>query len=32
LIGTAVVLGDRRKFASVIISPAFPLLERMGAR
>jgi long-chain acyl-CoA synthetase len=27
LIGTAVVLGDRRKFASVIISPAFPLLE-----
>jgi len=28
LIGTAVVLGDRRKFASVIISPAFPLLEQ----
>ena len=27
LIGTAVVLGDRRKFACVIISPAFPLLE-----
>jgi len=27
LIGTAVVLGDRRKFASVIISPYFPLLE-----
>jgi long-chain acyl-CoA synthetase len=27
LIGTAVVLGDRRKFASVIISPSFPLLE-----
>lgn len=27
LIGTAVVLGDRRKFASVIISPALPLLE-----
>jgi long-chain acyl-CoA synthetase len=27
LIGTAVVLGDRRKFASVIIAPAFPLLE-----
>lgn len=27
LIGTAVVLGDRRKFASVIISPQFPLLE-----
>jgi long-chain acyl-CoA synthetase len=27
LIGTAVVLGDRRKFASVIISPAFPVLE-----
>jgi len=27
LIGTAVVLGDRRKFASVIISPDFPLLE-----
>ena len=27
LIGTSVVLGDRRKFASVIISPAFPLLE-----
>jgi len=26
-VGTAVVLGDRRKFASVIISPAFPLLE-----
>ena len=26
-IGTAVVLGDRRKFASVIISPAFALLE-----
>jgi len=27
LIGTAVVVGDRRKFASVIISPCFPLLE-----
>ncbi|HET7891982.1 MAG TPA: long-chain fatty acid--CoA ligase [Candidatus Sulfotelmatobacter sp.] len=27
LVGTAVVLGDRRKFASVIISPKFPLLE-----
>ena len=27
LIGTAVVLGDRRKFACVIISPHFPLLE-----
>lgn len=27
LVGTAVVLGDRRKFASVIISPAFPALE-----
>lgn len=27
LIGTAVVLGDRRKFAAVIISPSFPLLE-----
>ena len=27
LIGTAVVLGDRRKFASVIISPRFPILE-----
>jgi long-chain acyl-CoA synthetase len=27
LIGTAVVLGDRRKFASVMISPAFPVLE-----
>lgn len=27
LVGTAVVLGDRRKFASVIISPHFPLLE-----
>lgn len=27
LIGAAVVLGDRRKFASVIISPNFPLLE-----
>jgi long-chain acyl-CoA synthetase len=27
LIGTAVVLGDRRKFACVIISPSFPLLE-----
>ena len=26
-IGTAVVLGDRRKFASVLISPSFPLLE-----
>ena len=27
LIGSAVVLGDRRKFPSVIISPHFPLLE-----
>lgn len=27
MIGTAVVLGDKRKFASVIISPHFPLLE-----
>jgi len=27
MIGTAVVLGDRRKFASVIISPEFVLLE-----
>ena len=27
LIGTAVVLGDRRKFALVIISPCFTLLE-----
>jgi long-chain acyl-CoA synthetase len=27
LIGTAVVVGDRRKFASVIISPCFALLE-----
>jgi len=27
LIGTAVVLGDRRKYASVLISPQFPLLE-----
>ncbi|HKM67938.1 MAG TPA: long-chain fatty acid--CoA ligase [Candidatus Acidoferrum sp.] len=27
LVGTSVVLGDRRKFASVIISPQFPLLE-----
>lgn len=27
LIGSAVVLGDRRKFASVIISPNFPVLE-----
>ena len=27
LIGTSVVVGDRRKFASVIISPYFPLLE-----
>jgi long-chain acyl-CoA synthetase len=27
LIATSVVLGDRRKFASVIISPHFPLLE-----
>lgn len=26
-IGTAVVVGDRRKFASVLISPHFPLLE-----
>ncbi|HVM93450.1 MAG TPA: long-chain fatty acid--CoA ligase [Terriglobales bacterium] len=27
LIGTAVVVGDRRKFATVIISPCFPMLE-----
>lgn len=27
LIGAAVVLGDRRKFASVLIAPHFPLLE-----
>ncbi len=27
LIGTAVVLGDRRKFVFVLISPCFPLLE-----
>ncbi|HZQ96040.1 MAG TPA: long-chain fatty acid--CoA ligase [Candidatus Sulfotelmatobacter sp.] len=27
LIGAAVVVGDRRKFASVLISPHFPLLE-----
>jgi long-chain acyl-CoA synthetase len=27
LVGTAVILGDRRKFACVIISPSFPLLE-----
>jgi long-chain acyl-CoA synthetase len=27
LIGTAVVLGDRRKFPSVLISPHFPVLE-----
>jgi len=27
LIGTAVVVGDRRKFATVIISPSFPMLE-----
>ncbi|MFZ1918793.1 MAG: long-chain fatty acid--CoA ligase [Terriglobales bacterium] len=27
LIGTAVVVGDRRKFASVIISPCFALLD-----
>jgi len=27
LIGTAIVVGDRRKFASVLISPHFPLLE-----
>jgi len=27
LIGTAVVVGDRRKFAAVIISPCFALLE-----
>jgi long-chain acyl-CoA synthetase len=26
-VGTAVVLGDRRKFATVIISPCFPMLE-----
>jgi long-chain acyl-CoA synthetase len=28
LIGTAVVVGDRRKFPSVLISPHFPLLEQ----
>ncbi len=27
LIGTAVVIGDRRKFPAVLISPHFPLLE-----
>jgi long-chain acyl-CoA synthetase len=27
LIGTAVVLGDRRKFPAVLISPQFPVLE-----
>ena len=27
LVGTAVVIGDRRKFPAVIISPYFPLLE-----
>jgi len=27
LIGTAVVLGDRRKFPAVLISPHFPVLE-----
>lgn len=27
LIGAAVVVGDRRKFASVLIAPQFPLLE-----
>jgi long-chain acyl-CoA synthetase len=27
LIGHAVVMGDRRKFASVVISPNFPMLE-----
>jgi long-chain acyl-CoA synthetase len=27
LVGTAVILGDKRKFAFVIISPNFPLLE-----
>ena len=27
LIGTAVVIGDRRKFPAVIISPYFPLLD-----
>ena len=27
LIGTAIVLGDRRKFPAVLISPHFPLLE-----
>ena len=27
MIGASVILGDRRKFASVIISPNFPLLE-----
>ena len=27
LVGTAVVVGDRRKFASVLISPHFPQLE-----
>jgi len=31
-IGTAVVLGDRRKFASVIISPSFPLLEEWARK
>lgn len=27
LVGTAVVIGDRRKFPAVIVSPYFPLLE-----
>jgi long-chain acyl-CoA synthetase len=32
LIGTAVVLGDRRKFACVIIAPHFSLLEEWARR
>lgn len=28
LIGVAAILGDRRKFAAVIVSPNFPLLEK----
>jgi long-chain acyl-CoA synthetase len=30
LVGTAVVLGDRRKFPAVLISPNFPALEEWG--
>jgi long-chain acyl-CoA synthetase len=31
LVGTAAIIGDRRKFAFVIISPNFPLLEDWAA-